>query len=347
MDKERKKGHSPLSPEEIEKEKRQSRRFRRMGLITIGAVLFLIWVGSMVRALDAGMGCPDWPTCFGQVVPPTDVSQLPENYKEIYADRGYADHDFDPFKTWTEYVNRLTGTTIGLLIFLTLIFAWPYRKKDPSVWWLTVAAFILVGFNGWLGSVVVSSNLHPAMITTHMLMSWILVAVLIVAVTSSQRHLVSIEPSTVKSLKPVLYLAIFLTLVQVVLGTQVREQVDQIAAAAADYYQRDGWIAQIGSILKFHILNALLVVSVNIWLAFKTLQACQKPRVKMVANGLIIVVGLTFLLGLALYMFNLPHLLQPLHLLMASILFSLQVFLYAAIYYSNKPSPYQWHSEEG
>jgi len=324
----------------LRKEKKQSRRYRRMALITIMAVLFLIWVGSMVRALDAGMGCPDWPTCFGQMVPPTSVSQLPPDYKEIYANRGYADVDFDPFKTWVEYLNRLTGTTIGFLIFLTLLLAWPYRKKDKIVWRLTIAAFVLVGFNGWLGAVVVSSNLHPATITTHMLMSLILVGVLIVALTSSQRHLITIDSSTVKRIKPILYIAIFLTLIQVVLGTQVREQVDQIAALSTQYYQREGWIAQLGSIINIHIFNAILVLGINFFLAARTLKACQKPRVKLIAYGLIASVIITFIIGVILYQFDLPHLLQPMHLLMASIVFSFQIFLLSSLYYSNKPSPY-------
>ena len=62
-----------------------------------------------MRASGAGMGCPDWPLCFGQWIPPTDVDQLPANYQEIYADRGYADTTFNATKTWIEYLNRLLG----------------------------------------------------------------------------------------------------------------------------------------------------------------------------------------------------------------------------------------------
>src|SRR5690606_32327629 len=133
-----------------QKDRNNIGRFRRFSLITIIAVYALIFVGGVVRSTGSGMGCPDWPKCFGSFVPPTDVSQLPENYQDIYlAKRVEKNHrfvemldalgfqkkareiendksiliegEFNPVKTWIEYGNRLLGATIGLLIIGTYI----------------------------------------------------------------------------------------------------------------------------------------------------------------------------------------------------------------------------------
>ena len=149
------------------------------------AVYFLILVGGIVRASGAGMGCPDWPTCFGRLIPPTEESQLPADYHERYA-LGYKNTQFNPVKTWTEYLNRLAGVTIGLLIILTAWRSRIYLKADNR-FLLSLTAFFLVGFQGWLGSTVVASNLTPLIITFHMLLALIIVALLIYILARSQK----------------------------------------------------------------------------------------------------------------------------------------------------------------
>ena len=115
-------------------------RFQKLALTTVAATLFLILVGSLVRATGAGLGCPDWPKCFGVWIPPTSLADLPA---------GYDPADFNVFKTWTEYINRLIGVVIGLLIIIATAFtSLSYRRKRPVVTYAAWAAFVLVLVQG-------------------------------------------------------------------------------------------------------------------------------------------------------------------------------------------------------
>ena len=218
-------------------------RYRRIAIITLVAVYFLILVGASVRASGAGMGCPDWPTCFGQWIPPTHESQLPSNYQDIYADLGYAETRFNVLKTWTEYTNRLVGVTIGFLIFLTAIFSIPLRRINNSIFVASVAAFFMVGFQGWLGAKVVSSNLQPGMITIHMLMALAIVGTLLFSLAEARRGVMVRQPITGidSRFQLCLYIVLGMTVLQVALGTQVREMTDLIREAQGEAL-RSTWI---------------------------------------------------------------------------------------------------------
>src|SRR5687767_13440219 len=144
------------------------RAFYKLSLSTLVAVYILILVGGVVRSTGSGMGCPDWPKCFGNWVPPTSVNQLPKNYQQVYADhrdkknKRFARYlqfvgldrtanrlledktilheaPFNPVKTWIEYGNRIIGVIIGFLIFAVFIASLKFRNSDPAI---TIIAFI-------------------------------------------------------------------------------------------------------------------------------------------------------------------------------------------------------------
>ena len=203
------------------------RRFRAVSILTVVAVYLLILVGGIVRSTGSGMGCPDWPKCFGAWVPPTKATQLPANYKEVYTAQRvaknqklartlqrmgfaqvagsifahptqYIETDFNPVKTWIEYLNRLLGALIGVFVFLTVVFALPYWRRDRPIFWLAFASFLLTGVQGYLGSLVVSTNLLPVMVTVHMALALVIVALLLYAVERAQargEELPSAEPA--------------------------------------------------------------------------------------------------------------------------------------------------------
>lgn len=311
-------------------------RFRTIGLWTILLVYLVIMAGSIVRASGAGMGCPDWPTCFGQWIPPTEEAQLPANYHEIYAARGYENTQFNPVKTWTEYTNRLVGVTLGLFI---LCMAWSsrhYLKSDKTVFFLALTTLFLVGFQGWLGSVVVASNLQPVKITLHMLLALILATLLIYTVTRSQRDfLTQLDVSALPArLKTVLLVALVMTLVQIAMGTQVREAVDGIALAQVE---RQFWRADFPVLFYIHRSFSSIILFTNLWIVWSIFKQFDKQNPLFqgaVALGFVVITGI--LAGVSLDRLGMPAVAQPIHLLMANLIFGTQFFLYLGLGYAGK-----------
>ncbi len=318
-------------------DEQSARSFRRLATLTVCAVYFLILVGGIVRASGAGMGCPDWPTCFGKWVPPTEESQLPADYHERYA-IGYENTQFNPVKTWTEYLNRLTGVTIGILIFLTVWRSRIYLKGDKAVFYISLAVFLLVGFQGWLGSTVVASNLKPVIITMHMLLALLIVALLVYVLARSQKAFfndvdVRLLPD---KFSKILLAAMLMTLVQVAMGTQVREAVDMIANGHA-YIDRQYWRDDFPLIFYVHRSFSSVILFTNGWLAWKILKAFDKGaliyKVGLLLIGLI-VSGI--IAGISLDRLSVPPVAQPIHLVVANLIFGTQFFLYIYVDYSKK-----------
>lgn len=340
------------------------KRFRTVALLTIFAVLFLIWVGGWVRSTGAGMGCPDWPKCFGVWIPPTSESQLPSDYLEhfvalrqkknerlatmldklgmselaykIQHDPNINQHEpFNAYKTWTEYVNRLVGVAVGILIFLTLVRAWKIRKDYPKVFWLSFAGFIGVLFEGWLGSIVVSTNLLPVLITIHMLVAMLVLMVLIMAYmrTKAVQRSTSFIPSR---LGWVGVGVSFIALMQVLFGTQVRENVDTVAKMlGAD--ARALWISNLGTDYLIHIrFYWVLVIGIAYWLYQLRPFQVQSTTLTYANRFLVAMVGIEIALGIAMHYLAIPPIIQPLHLLLGTSIFALSYFITASIFHSER-----------
>lgn len=307
--------------------------FRKLGFWTIGAIYFLILVGGIVRATGSGMGCPDWPKCFGTWVPPTDISQLPSNYKEIYGEKLKGEVEFNVTKTWIEYVNRLVGVAIGFLVFGTFVSSFiSFRKKDKTIVFLSLLATILVAFEGWLGSKVVSSELHPVMITLHMILSLIIVLILLYAVARSYNYVIKVEELVDKSsLSFLVSAAIFLTIGQVLLGTQVREVVDKVANAMGDVL-RNEWTANLGGKFQMHAYFSILIVFINFLIFYKIKKSVvEKGLLSKFVNALLITIGIELLSGLSLAYLGFPRLMQPIHLTLGTLAIGIQFVIFLFI----------------
>ncbi|MBA4850677.1 heme A synthase [Emticicia sp. BO119] len=304
--------------------------FRKLGVWTIGAVYVLILVGGIVRATGSGMGCPDWPKCFGSWVPPTDISQLPINYKEIFGAKLKGEVEFNAIKTWTEYINRLVGVLIGFFVFATFITSIrSFWNKDRTIVWLSFLAFILVGFEGWLGSKVVSSELHPVMITLHMLLSVIIVFILLYAVARSYTRVIEVEDiKESSSISFLLTALILVTLGQVLLGTQVREMVDHVANMLGEQARAE-WAINLGGKFEMHRWFSFIVLGLHILFLYRILKSnSQKGLIYQFSIGLIILIAIEMVTGLILGYLGLPAYAQPIHLTIAILMLGVQFILY-------------------
>lgn len=312
-------------------------RFRRFGIATIFAVFFLIFVGGLVRSTGSGMGCPDWPKCFGQYIPPTDISQLPVDYKTKFSVLGKEIADFDVYKTWIEYLNRLVGVVIGFLVLITLVFAYPYLKTKPKIFWLSFLAFVLVGFQGWIGSKVVSSDLAAWMITIHMFIALLIVALLIYTVTASQEFYV-IQFKKDSSLRWVLILALVISLIQIISGTQVRESVDHVAKLLGEAY-RTQWPTFFMEtiIFKLHRSWSILSLGISIYLIFKYRNLFERNSLIYRSGlGIVLLLCAQALSGSILVNLGFPKEVTALHLTVGSIIAGLQLFATILIFNKTK-----------
>lgn len=299
--------------------------YKKLALITIGAVFFLILIGGIVRATGSGMGCPDWPKCFGSWVPPTSASQLPDDYKEIFGKELKGEVEFNVYKTWTEYINRLAGVLIGFLIFATLIASiLEYRGKDKRVIFYSVLAFVLVGFEGWLGSKVVSMELSPTLVTVHMLLAILVVFMLILALLRAYAY-EGVNPggSALKADSFMLGILLALSTGQLVLGTQVREMVDEAYLSGLD---REMWVSTLDGKYYVHIVLAFIILGLNIWYYVnKKNEAVKGERIFL--GWMLALVILEFAFGGVLGLMNIPAFAQPIHLTLGTMIMTVQFVL--------------------
>ncbi|WP_231465761.1 MULTISPECIES: heme A synthase [unclassified Pedobacter] len=340
---------------------RSEQRFIRINFITIIVTLLVILAGGIVRSTGSGMGCPDWPKCFDRYIPPTDVSQLPADYKEKYVagrlkkNEKFAKYleslgkmeladsirhdksitvpeEFNPSKTWTEYINRLVGVLAGIFLLLTAVFSFTYRKSAKRIMLLSIVNIFVVGYQAWLGSIVVSTNLMQWVVTAHMLLALVLLAISIY--TYSYAKQLHKEPSVIMYriawLKGFLFFTLAVSIIQIVLGTEVREAIDVIAKSLIS---RDLWVSKVGSIFSYHRDFAILVVITN-GVIYKMVidRFSGKAAPLLTARFILVTLAIQLLSGFALAYISLPPVAQALHILFSTMLFSLQFYLYLLVY---------------
>lgn len=240
--------------------------FQRIIILSIMGTYLVILAGSVVRGTGSGLGCPDWPRCFGQWVPPMDISELPADYKEIYQISGKTIADFDPFKTWTEYINRLLGVVLGFMITLLFIFSFKLRHIERNIPWFCAGLLALIMVQGGVGALVVSTHLKPFLITIHMFLAILLLFGLLYLrkYCDDLEDMALVQPVDNKALNisRILVLAVF---IQVLMGTQVRQAVDHLTRDTSAYTY-ENVVSGLGTIFIIHRSFSLVIVGLFLYL---------------------------------------------------------------------------------
>ncbi len=323
-------------------------RWTRISLIV---VYLVIAAGATVRMTGSGMGCPDWPKCFGYYIPPTQAEQLAWKPNTTFRKGNviiqkerllvaletftsserfdtsrwepYTKHDYALFNathTWIEFINRLLGALSGLAILILFAYSVKWWRKKPIIFIFALLSLLGILFQAWLGKTVVDSNLLPLKISLHMLMALLLVGFLLVVRVASKSFGLSKLPS--RKIRLLLYTAFALTLSQIVLGIQVRQFVD-IQIDRWGYNLPQFWLMAPDINFYIHRSLSLIVIGVNVWLYFKVIKA-QIERVFI--QRILWLIGAEVLLGIAMYYFDFPFATQPLHLAVATLLFGVQLY---------------------
>ncbi len=285
--------------------------YQKTAVTTVIATIILIFIGGLVRAVGAGLGCPDWPQCFGMWIPPTSAADLPAQYDAEL---------FNPVHTWLEYINRLVGILIGFLIILTFIFSFKYRKKDPVITIFSGLALLLVLFQGWLGGQVVRSGLSAGMITIHMIVAMLILAVLLYASfrAMSTRLTTTLSGDTRRVLLWVSGGILFLTLAQMILGTQVREEVD--VAKNVLELPREQWIDSLSWLYEIHRSFSWVVVALSGVLIYYNRKFNVSKRLSRLGWVIVGLIMLQMVAGIGLEWFDMAGALQVIHLVGVAVL---------------------------
>tara|TARA_B110000240_G_scaffold1933_1_gene2300 strand:+ start:1202 stop:2218 length:1017 start_codon:yes stop_codon:yes gene_type:complete len=328
-------------------------RFPKIVQIAIISVYLIFLAGAIVRMTGSGMGCPDWPKCFGYYIPPTSEEQITWKSNTVFNEgfiiikdevlfvaehdlktaeefnqknwSTYTKHDynkFNKFHTWTEYINRLVSVLAGF-VFLFLIYgAFKLRKTDKRIPLLAFGAFFLMLFEAWLGKTVVDTNLTPAIITVHMVIGLVIIGLLLwLKFIVSPRKTLFRYNSLFNKL---LIISIIFSLIQIAMGTQVRQFIDE-QVKLYGFENKNHSLMNPSFKFYFHRSFTIAIVLVNLGMFY--INQLKNLGYTLV-NWIVFLIFLEAITGILMYYAEIPIGTQAIHLLAGALLFGLQFYLW-------------------
>lgn len=331
-------------------------KFRKFTKITIFFTIFVVFAGSMVKVTGSGMGCPDWPKCFGYIIPPFSEEKLEwktnfefeegemiivhdtlwvanSNFSTqntfnranwvVYDTHDY--HAYKPIHTIIEYVNRLVSVLLGAAVLLMIFFS--FKSKENRILNIIFAffTFLLIGFEAWLGKLVVEGVLNPTDISFHMLVAFLIILSLSFIHTKNASQSLHF-----KYPRKYIYLqtaAFAYLMYQLIMGVVLRQTFDTFSDIS-----REKWVDEAGVSFLIHRSSSLIYVALTV-LTWRVVKEFPKPSFEY--KNFIWVIILTIgeiISGAVMGYLEVPKAAQPFHVIVSSILLLVQANLFFKIF---------------
>src|SRR5690606_2438362 len=227
----------------------------------------------------------------------------------------------NPAHTWVEYINRLFGALAGLGTLVLAIASLWYWKKNKIIPLLSWVVLFSMGFQGWLGKTVVDSHLAPYKITVHMLMALVIVALILYLIFKTREQQTAVKVSGI--FKTLLLASFVLSIVQIGIGTQVRQFVDEQVKLSGGQ-NKELWLNEGAISFYIHRSFSFLVVATNLAL-FYVYKKQKLPFRKV--NWILMLIAIEIISGILMAYFSFPFGMQTLHLVVASLLFGINFYI--------------------
>lgn len=328
-------------------------RFPTIVKVTLVSLYLIFLAGSIVRMTGSGMGCPDWPKCFGYYIPPTSEEQITwqpnstyekgmiiikneelyvaeknvttlsefdiSNWKE-YTKHEYA--TFNKFHTWVEYINRLITVLSGFIFLFLIAASLKFRKENKWIPIIAFSAFFLMLVEAFLGKLVVDSNLKPTMITLHMVIGLFIIGFILRLLFIIRKEKTVFKYHSL--FNKLLIVSIVFSLIQIAMGTQVRQFIDE-QVKLFGFENKEYSLMNPSFKFYFHRSFTIAIILVNFGLFY--LNQLHNLGYSLV-KWILVLLFLETITGILMYYAEFPLGTQAIHLLSGALLFGVQFYLW-------------------
>lgn len=328
-------------------------RFSTIVKVTLVSLYLIFLAGSIVRMTGSGMGCPDWPKCFGYYIPPTSEEQITwqpnstyekgmiiikneelyvaeknvttlsefdiSNWKE-YTKHEYA--TFNKFHTWVEYINRLITVLSGFIFLFLITASLKFRKENKWIPIIAFSAFFLMLVEAFLGKLVVDSNLKPTMITLHMVIGLFIIGFILRLLFIIRKEKTVFKYHSL--FNKLLIVSIVFSLIQIAMGTQVRQFIDE-QVKLFGFENKEYSLMNPSFKFYFHRSFTIAIILVNFGLFY--LNQLHNLGYSLV-KWILVLLFLETITGILMYYAEFPLGTQAIHLLSGALLFGVQFYLW-------------------